>query len=289
MVGHAFGKVILLGDHAVAQGRSALVAALGRGVRAEARPGEPELWSGGALVARPGDGSDLGTAFGALLAAAGRSARVEVSFDLPVRAGLGSSAAFAVALARALEVPEDRVFEVAQVSERVFHGAPSGVDVEAARRGGIGRFSRARGFCEVLAQPLTLCVGLDGRPRETRRMVARVARLAEEDPALGAQLLDGIAALVDRGEAALAKGDGAALGRLFDAHHGYLGALGVSTPELDLLCHLARREGALGAKLTGAGGGGAVIALAPGREAEVVGAWQAAGFEGFVELVPCTR
>ncbi|MCB9574858.1 MAG: hypothetical protein H6709_22525 [Kofleriaceae bacterium] len=71
------------------------------------------------------------------------------------------------------------------------------------------------------------------------------------------------------------------LGALFDGAHAHLAALGLSTPALDALVADARGAGALGAKLTGAGGGGAVIALAPGREADVLAAWRARGKLGF--------
>ena len=67
--------------------------------------------------------------------------------------------------------------------------------------------------------------------------------------------------------------------------HGLLSGLGVSTPELDALVHAARAAGALGAKLTGAGGGGAVIALAPDRGEEVLRRWRSMGCYGFLTLV----
>src|SRR5581483_2485320 len=79
----------------------------------------------------------------------------------------------------------------------------------------------------------------------------------------------------------LAKGDVDGLGRIFDAAHGLLSALRLSTPELDALVHGARAAGAVGAKLTGAGGGGAVIALAPGHEGDVLARWRRDGFTGF--------
>src|SRR5207248_3586406 len=117
--------------------------------------------------------------------------------------------------------------------------------------------------------------------RSTAELVGRVSRLCQEKPAVARELLDGIGALAERAEGALASGEVAMLGRLLDDNHRALQALGVSSPELDELCTRARAAGALGAKLTGAGGGGAAIALAPGREAAVLAAWRANGYAGF--------
>ena len=87
--------------------------------------------------------------------------------------------------------------------------------------------------------------------------------------------------LADDAAAALALGDVDGLGRIFDAAHGLLAALRLSGPEIETLVHGARAAGAIGAKLTGAGGGGAVIAIAPGHERDVLARWRAAGFDGF--------
>src|SRR5262245_9133457 len=122
MDGAAFGKVILLGEHAVVHGGAAIVAALARGARAHASEGPAEVRVGNERIAPD---SDLGRASAAMCAAAGKRARVTVWFDVPVRAGLGSSAAAAVAVARALGVAEADIPRVAHAAEQVFHGAPS--------------------------------------------------------------------------------------------------------------------------------------------------------------------
>jgi mevalonate kinase len=129
-------------------------------------------------------------------------------------------------------------------------------------------------------QSIRLCVGLSGRPRDTAAQVAAVARLRDR-LSVADDILGALGKLADDAAAALAKGDVDGLGRTFDAAHGLLCALRVSGPELDTLVHTARGAGAIGAKLTGAGGGGAVIALAPGHERDVLARWKAAGFEGF--------
>src|SRR5690606_35106209 len=92
--------------------------------------------------------------------------------------------------------------------------------------------------------------------------------------------------LTDLGTTALLAGDLARVGAAMDRAHAVLADLGVSTPRLDALCAAARAAGAHGAKLTGAGGGGAVIAIAPpGREPAVLAAWREAGVTGFAATV----
>src|SRR5262249_53419670 len=131
------------------------------------------------------------------------------------------------------------------------------------------------------AVPLRVLVGITGASRSTAAMVARVAEATcarAEDSRLSE-----IGALTDAGAAALRSGDLPALGAAMNRAHDVLAGLCVSTPQLDALCGAARVAGAHGSKLTGAGGGGAVIAIAPrDRESAVLTAWRHAGVDGFV-------
>jgi mevalonate kinase len=114
-------------------------------------------------------------------------------------------------------------------------------------------------------------------------MVETVARLRQRRPAIVAKAFDGIAALVQNARLAVEAGDRVGLGKLMDLNQMILSGLFVSTEEIERLCHLAREAGALGAKLTGAGGGGSVVALVSGVGAadRVLEAWKADGFWGF--------
>lgn len=291
--GFGHGKVILLGEHAVVHGQPALAAGIATGVRMTARPGTGVLrvpaWN---LEARAGDGSQVGEALQALLGelqAGGLDLDGEAG--LPPSAGLGSSAAFSVAAARAIMAAtgqaEDstRLAAAASASEKIFHGAPSGVDAAAAAQGGVGRYTRAEGWKAVpLPAPFKLCVGLSGQVRNTRTLVTRVGHLLEREPR-ARRIVEMLGELADAGSAAVGQGELGALAGFMDLAHGLLAALGVSSPELEALIHGARAAGAEGAKLTGAGGGGAAIALAPGREHAVLARWNSDGFDGFVTEV----
>jgi len=282
------GKVIVLGEHAVVYGHSALAGALDRGVEVFARSGTfglsiPE-WS-----LNVDADADHPVAH-ALMEVAERleirpRVRLEGTASIPPGAGLGSSAALAVASVRALaaamrrDIGDDEVAAIAHSAERVFHQRPSGVDTQLATHGGLGMFRVASGFASMPGVRLSVAIAITGEPRSTAHMVARVAAITEgraDDPRLVR-----LGELADRGAAALRDGDLAGLGIDLDVAQGLLAELGVSSPGIERLIGIAREYGALGAKLTGAGGGGAVIAIAPGREEQIVGAWRAAGYESF--------
>jgi len=301
MSGRACGKVILLGEHAVVYGVPALAVGIDRGADATSSPSGPGpsvlRVRGWPIDARDDDEErDLSRAFGALLRetrAAGAALGpvvVEAGSDLPPGAGLGCSAALGVAVARALDprVDERQAAERAMVWERVFHGNPSGIDAAVAAHGGCVLFEKERGFERVRARgALSLCVGHSGSASSTKAMVEAVARLRGRRPEVVDKSFEAIRAVVRNGRLAVEAGDRQALGQLMDMNQMLLSGLFVSTPEIERMCALARTAGAYGAKLTGAGGGGCVVALVAGPEiaAAVLSAWEADGFAGFATRV----
>ena len=281
----AHGKVILLGEHAVVYGHPALAAAIDRGVEATATRGEASM-AAPCLYLSPWDviahsdaaePSPIERAFAALLAQYPNQPGLEVraNIALPGGAGLGCSAALGVAIVGAIDdllgvtrSATERA-ERSLVWERIFHGNPSGVDSAiSASGGGVAVFRRGEGLTPVdCGAPITLVVAHSHEVGETAAMVARVAEGRRAAPAVFGTWLDAVGAMVPRGVAAIERGDLAALGQVMDQNHACLRELGVSTDRLDRMCHVARRAGALGAKLTGSGGGGSMIALAAGRGA----------------------
>jgi mevalonate kinase len=294
--GSACGKAILLGEHAVVYGVPALAVGIERGVQAASRPARSPVceltvrsWD---LTVTEYDERELGRALRALVAVSRPKAprEVEAIVDLPPGGGLGCSAALGVAVARALdpEAPAAAIEARVMAWERVFHGNPSGVDAAAASRGGCVQYTKGGGLEAVrLAVPLALCIGHSGASSRTGEMVERVAHQRAERREAVTEAFQGIRSLVQGARAALESGDRAALGRLMDLNQVWLADLQLSTPAIDRMCRLARDHGALGAKLTGAGGGGCVVALVGGGRAawQVLDAWRGAGFEGFVTRV----
>lgn len=279
----AGGKLILLGEHAVVHGQPALVTGISSGVQVTIRP-DVTRDTGDALDDRARRA--LGEAARLLDIPPSTSFEVRVAGDLPVAMGLGSSAAFCVALLRALAAAAGRPLDQAELGrcahrlEEIFHGTPSGVDSEAAARGGLLWFEagpppRARPV--RAARPLDLLVLLTASRHETSQTVGSLRERAAAAPEVYRPVFAAIGELVRAARGCIERGEAARLGELMTMNHGLLRACGVSTGELDRAVDAALEAGALGAKLTGGGGGGAAIALAGDDVAGLASALRAKG------------
>lgn len=212
-------------------------------------------------------------------------------FSIPVSSGLGSSAALALAITRGLAqifrheltLPEE--FACAQAMEEVFHGSSSGLDVTLCQRRGLGLFSRAYDWQPAPPCTLSLCIAWSGQTHVTQREVAKVQQQAEKNPKRIQSLFQHISECVTFGYEALQRHSWSSLGQAFTENHKILQELQLSNPLLDFLCESALQAGALGAKVTGAGGGGCVIALAPGIEERILSVWRQAGFACFQTIL----
>jgi len=293
----ANGKVVLLGEHAVVYGVPAIAAGIERGVEARAELSGASTLCVGELRATADDDSELGRGFRALLQALGAPpVAVEATLELPPGSGLGASAALGVAIARAVisaaeqDSSAARVLSAAAAWEGIYHGNPSGIDAAAAAHDGCIWFEKGAGMQPLaLARDLALAIGLAGAPASTKAMVESVARLRERRPAVVDKALEGIRALVNNARLCLESGDLPGLGSLMNYNQMLLSGLFVSTEGIERCCALSREAGALGAKLTGAGGGGAVLALCDHDSEPILATWRAAGIECFGTRVRAQR
>lgn len=218
-------------------------------------------------------------------------ATLTVTSTIPLGRGLGSGAAISTAVVRALaefyEQPltpaavSDLVYEV----EKLYHGTPSGIDntviayeqpVYFIRQQPLERLSVSRAF--------TLVVGDTGQVSPTHKAVGHVRRQWEADSQQFESLFDEVGRIAAAARSIIEQGGLAAmLGGLMNDNQAVLVRMGVSSPELDRLIEAARRAGAWGAKLSGAGWGGNMIALVePERAAAVSDALLKAGATGCI-------
>ncbi len=273
----AFGKVILLGEHSVVYGRPALAAGLPQGLRlrAERLPNSEApstlsipVWGLDVALQRTSEHPVVRAAIDVLETCGGPLTGWNINGEthLPAGAGLGSSAALTVALAR-LAAPNasvESIIAASIVGERVFHGEPSGLDSAVAARGGLLRFVRGEAVTSVKATgPLSLWILPSGVPRSTGVEVAKVRARHDRIPSIVEPMLDALGAAVSLGIESIMSNDLERLGEIMNVSHELLSGLGVGDPALDRLVMLAARHGCSGAKLTGAGGGGCVVALPP--------------------------
>jgi mevalonate kinase len=290
--GRAHAKVILIGEHSVVYGRPAIAIPLPT-LTAEAvldlKPDADGIAVGRQILEADPPTCGLTASLNAALARvglAGRRLRLGVRTNIPPGQGLGSSAAVAVAVARAVlrvrgrEPDEGEVEALADISEQYAHGSPSGVDVAAASRDFPIWYVRGRGATVLpVGAPLTLVVATTRQASRTSAAVAHVQRLLAECPTETRRTLDRLGAVADRARTALMAGQLEAVGSAMNRSQELLRALALSTGEAERLVAEARRQGACGAKITGGGLGGSIVALAPtaGAAHQIRTALQAAG------------
>lgn len=297
----AAGKIILLGEHAVVHGRHALAIPIPDAVRAIAERADAQTtltvrdWNFHSVV-EPGSKENVDAMVNLILerlGVSGTNVSIKLTSRLPPGMGLGSSAAVAVAITRAvakcegLEIEDVDVNEIAFDSEKLAHGTPSGIDntLSCYARPILFRKSllRKSAALEIEELPLhempPLLIGFSHTAGSTYEQVAGVKARLEQDESGYNAIFDQIDSFSKAGAEALVAGHYERLGSLMNLCHGLLNAIQVSTPELENMVSIARQSGALGAKLTGAGGGGSIVALCPGSEDAVRSALHQAGFE----------
>jgi len=290
------GKIILMGEHAVVYGRPAMAAPIFQ-VQATAtltvEDGAAELWIDAAdlnqrfalSTAPPAD--PLALALRLTLASLQRLApggELRVRSTIPVAGGMGSGAAVSTAIVRVVAAWAGQTLPPAAVSalvyevERLHHGTPSGIDNTVIAYAQPVWFVKGQPP-QPFAIPHTfwLVIASTGIASPTRETVGDVRRQWQADPVRFEGLFDQVADLVNAGRAAMLAGDWAKLGARMTANHALLGHMGVSAPILDRLVAAANAAGAFGAKLSGGGRGGNVIALAAPAAAAVEQAMHDAG------------
>ena len=295
------GKIILFGEHSVVYGRPALAVPVTQvNAKAIVTP-NPRGASGEVLVQAPdigleallGDlpaGHPLAVAAHGAARALGASAHPRLhaagNIDHPGGgSGLGSGAAISVVVIRAVAaylgrpLPDDKVSEIAYEVEKIHHGDPSGIDNTVITYACPVYFVRGQPMQRLhVGRAFTIVIGDTGITSPTSITVSDVRKEWQKHKDQFEALFDSAGAIADSARHAIEGGITELLGPLMDTNHGLLRKIGVSCPELEKLVLAARKAGALGAKLSGGGRGGNMIALVePDRADRVAEALLAAG------------
>lgn len=299
------GKVSLFGEHAVVFGEPALVAAIGKRLTVSVedrsdrliRISAMDLHVPGVVLTFTEESPELTveTDYGRVVGAVGyvreaiemvsghlearKGVNITIRSEMPVGAGLGTSAAVAVGTVAAYailtghELDSTEIARLAHETEIRVQGIASPMDTAVATHGGMLYIMPAYPQPHIERLPITsglpMVIGYTEREFRTSELVKRVCEMRETYPELVSPILQCIGKITERAKAALARGDLPSLGSLMNVNHGLLDSLGVSSKSLNDMVYSARFAGAIGSKMTGAGGGGCMIALCPGKELEV--------------------
>ncbi len=285
-------KIILLGEHAVVYGQPSIAVPL-LSLRVYAKVVPAPQGSGLCIVSNDIDNPELiitsfnqssthsfATAAHLLLDYLGKSlpdVKIVLRSDIPVASGLGSGAAVITALIRGLlivlgaSLSDDIVNSFVYETEKLFHGTPSGIDNTVIVYEEPVYFVRGHPIERLeIGRPFTLLIADTGISASTKKAVSDVRRLYDVNPPSIEGLFNSIGALVNAGRKAIEVGDYQSLGSIMNENQIILRNLTVSSAELDKLVQVARDAGALGAKLSGGGRGGNMIAVVEPENAVLV-------------------
>jgi mevalonate kinase len=283
------GKIILFGEHAVVYNRPALAVPVTQvhadvEVSGSSRPGiwvnAPGIGLHAEINSLPPDhpvGSVVLKVFSTLGISNPPSLEIDISSTIPVASGLGSGAAVSVALIRALAehaaypLTNEQVNQISFEIEKLHHGTPSGIDNTVITYNKPVYFIKGQPIETFnVAKPFTVVIGDTGIPAPTKESVGDVRRLWLSNSVKFENFFDQISQITLKARHHLEVGNPDLLGGLMDQNHAILQNMSVSSPELDELVNAARDAGAQGAKLSGGGRGGNMIALVEQAKAQLV-------------------
>lgn len=195
--------------------------------------------------------------------------KIKIISSIPIGRGLGSSAAISISIVRSLfsffkkRLTENELFSLVQIAENYAHGNSSGLDIMAILSKYPILFEKERGILPIKSKSsLYIVVADTGKTSDTRVAVGNVRKRYNLNPKNMQKSLDKIEEITIEIKKTLLNGNIKLLGKLLTDNHNELINIGVSDKDLNDLVKTALSSNALGAKLTGGGLGGCMIALA---------------------------
>ncbi len=306
---YGYGKIILTGEHSVVYGKKAVAAPIKLRMGAKIRDNSDNI-----KVLIPRWGVEHTLKFGAThhysiynslemmlkeLGLENETMTIEIIPEVPRAMGMGGSAALAVAIIRALNkyfnlnLTESDVSNLSFKSENIVHGGASGIDNTVSTYGNLIMYQKGTPptISSInLTKDIPIVIGISGVESMTSKMVDQVRKAHAAQPEWYDQIFDNMDRLSADSKVAIENYDLEKLGMIMNLNHGYLNTLSVSYPSVEELVNIARANGALGAKLTGGGGGGAMIALCNSVESQlkIQKKMHEAGYDALATMIKAT-
>jgi len=283
------GKIYIFGEHAVVYGECAICCAVDLRTSVQVKPDETVMIE--SILGKTGIDHKTHPYVSAVIErmrdlAPINGVSIKIHSEIPVGSGLGSSAAVTVATIQALNQLFDCKLTLEEIAntgheiEKKVQGAASPTDTYVSTMGGVVMIPHRRKLKHI---DCGIVIGNTNAISSTKELVENVAELRDSYPDIIIPVLSTIGKMSIIGEELVNASDYTSIGNLMNVNHGLLDAVGVGSPELSSLVYAARRNGALGAKITGAGGGGCMVALTDASgTGNVANAITAAGGEAII-------
>lgn len=307
-IGVGWGKAILFGEHFVVYGLPGIASAIDLNTKctyAENKKGETGIISNDLVTGEKvkyGEDSHkkLGQVIDVILRETGvkeRNFRLDLTTNMSLKGGMGSSAALCVSITRCLnnkfglKLSDKRVNEISYEAEKVFHATPSGIDNSVSCYGGMIWFQKAqpKNIIERInaKKPVEAVLADTGFFHDTAEIIEMVRAQKEKEPEKYQKIFEEYKAIVHEGRKLVEKGEWGKVGELVNKNQELLKQINVSSKENDLLVEAALNAGAVGAKVTGAGLGGNILALTPGKKLQekVARACEKEGFQVYKTII----
>ncbi len=298
-ISQAPGKIIITGEHFVVHGGFALAAAINKFVKVTA-----EISPTTKIISKTISGSQknidnqLQPLYNSLRKLTtflneNRNLKITIDSDIPYMSGLGSSGSVSVSLinsaAAALghALNDDELFKFSMISEKIIHGNPSGIDITVPIKGGAFLFKKGKDIINVEINKLEFIVVLSGIQSDTYSMIKKVHETKTRNPKIFDLLVKSSSLFSQFAASSIKNQDYDSLGSVMNFHQTALNYIGVSNNKLDYLITMLLKYGAQSAKLTGSGGGGAIIALAPTKySSKIINNIKKLGYNAFLVKLP---